>query len=344
MKAFNAKEFRAKIAGLGGPAQTNHFELQIVPQGATNLLRDSEIGDDIEQMSFRIHMADMPSRTLETMDRRYAGPFRNVPVGHTYTTLQIQLLEYGDRKSRKIFDVWQELIMDNQNGWNVPYYKDLVADMYLRVYNKFDESGSSAKTEGYTTPAAIYKFYDAFPVSIANSQLSWDNRNQVLIIPIELAYHRWESVKLEPYKYMMPGKSKTKTLTSKSFIDRLKEAKQTYDNVVTGINTVKQTYNNIKTTVADARAFVKQVKKFKLDTSSIDSIGTSVSNLGKIFDSGISAADRASRRFDQTVDSSRKIVPIFTSSKVNTPLPAPVFDVTQVPATQDQIVPVFTSL
>jgi hypothetical protein len=132
MTAFNAQEFRAHLAQYGGVAQDNYFDVVFaLPE---KLLKSSGIWDADQKLTFRAHMTDMPARNLETMDRRYAGPMRNIPLGHTYTTLQLHIIEGADRKSRQIMDAWQTLIMDDKNGWSVPFYNEIVADyIELRI-------------------------------------------------------------------------------------------------------------------------------------------------------------------------------------------------------------------
>lgn len=123
----------------------------------------------------------MPSRQLETVERRYSGPQRLIPYGHIYSTLNVEMIETSNGDARRIFDAWQE----SANGGDTfrpKYYDDIITDLKLDV---FDKSGKVVRT---------YIMKDCFPISVNPSQLAWDNENSYLVIPIEISLWRWYAV------------------------------------------------------------------------------------------------------------------------------------------------------
>lgn len=296
---FNAVDFRTHFAKVGGFAHTNHFEVILSLPPIMNGQWQETYPSTLQ---LRAHVVDMPSRTLETLERRYAGPMRNVPIGHTYTTLQLEFLEAGDRKSRKFFDQWQELITSANDGWSVPYYKDLVADkIELRLFNKYASS-----------PAAVYTFHECFPITIGASNLSWGSHNQIMTIPIEIAFHRWENEMLTPKKYLLFDKS-TFPVGSGGFFETLKKIHKQYKAVVKTVNQVKSTVKYYKNLGKEIKTFVKQVKNIKPNFSSLDKAAESLSKIDRTFESGVQVVNR---------DKFPTYEPLFKSQRQSIKIPA----------------------
>lgn len=296
---FNANEFRSHLAKVGGSAQDNYFEvvfaLPAIAKFSTNVWEENAD----TTLKFRAHVSDMPARNLETIDRRYAGPMRNVPVGHTYTTLQLQFIEANDRKTRKIFDAWQAYIMDDKGGWSVPYYKDIVAEyIELRLFNK-DKA----------TPSAVYRFYEAFPVTIGASQLSWQSKNQIISIPIEMAFHRWENLQVEPVTTGQFGALLGRKDSPSSIFDGIRNGIKTFRDVVKTVNEVKTTVNTVKSQINEAKRLANEIKRTtkNLSFKNLNSAAESLSKLERLGERSVSQAERAYRS------------PIFKSVQVKLP-------------------------
>jgi hypothetical protein len=297
---FNAKDFRSHFVSTGGFAQSNYFEVVFTMPEILKNKRDRVSTFD-EKTKMRAHMVDMPARTLETLDRRYAGPMRNIPVGHTYTTLQLEFIEGADRKTREFFDTWQEVMMDNTNGWNVPYYNDVVCPyIQLNMYNKWSNK-----------VAASYLFYECFPVSIATHQLAWENQNQVIRVPIELAYHRWENTKTTPgpYKRYIPITDEDNGEIG--LLGRLKRIQKQYRSIVKTVNQVKSTVQFYKQSAKNLKQVFKTIRNFKPNFRSLNGIAETIERAGRIGEQSI-----------RTVESATKPAPIFKSSTQRTKIPS----------------------
>jgi hypothetical protein len=308
MTAFNAQEFRAHLAQYGGIAQDNYFE--VVFQLPANLTKLPGLSNAGNALTFRAHMTDMPARNLETMDRRYAGPMRNVPLGHTYTTLQLHIIEGADRATRKIMDAWQTMLMDDANGWSVPFYNDVVADyVELRLYNRSPELENPKDPRSKPLAAAVYRFYEAFPITIGASQLSWISKSQVISIPVELAYHRWENMNVEVPVYEL-SKPTAKFVRPLTAFDAIRLGIKNFRNAVKTVSEINSQVKLVKRQINEAKTLYRNIKNTKLPFNSLNSAAESLNKIGNLSERVVGTAERTYRS------------PVFTSKSSVTKLPA----------------------
>jgi len=279
---FNAQDFRSHLSTNGGLAQNNHFEVILT---TPKILNGDALASFTDKLTMRAHMVDMPARTLETLDRRYSGPMRNIPVGHTYTTLQLEFIETGDRKTRMFFDEWQEAMMRSTNGWDVPYYNDLICPtIELRLFNRYSSQIS-----------ASYVFHECFPVSIGANQLAWETQNQGIMVPIEIAYYRWENSLVTPPVYRVFSNIFDESKEDTSLLGRLRTIHKQYKKVVKTVNQVKSTVQFYKNTAKEIKSVVKQIRNFKPNLGSLNGIAETLDRAGRIGERTIQTTDRATR-------------------------------------------------
>lgn len=180
--AFNAANFRTQFynSKWHRPAANNTFEVvfESVPKVLQGKLTAAE-EKVFFGLRFRIQTADLPTRQFETQERRYAGPQRVMPFGLIYSTQQLELIEDESLTVRSIFDKWQSAVFNEENSYTIPYYDDVVTNFTLRVFN---QQGALAKE---------FRFFEAYPISVQPSQMSWANNDSNIIVPVELAYREW---------------------------------------------------------------------------------------------------------------------------------------------------------
>lgn len=181
---FNASQFRSRFNTWSRPASANKFEVIIerIPTVLEGKLTPKEI-EVFNNIRYRIQTADIPARSFETQERRINGPQRLMPFGLIYTTEQVEIIEDEDGTIKKIFDKWHSAVFNQINSYKVAYYDDVVSDMFVRTFN----SAGVATSE--------IKFLEAYPVSVAPAQLSWQNNDSILVIPVEFVYREWRIVK-----------------------------------------------------------------------------------------------------------------------------------------------------
>lgn len=195
---FNAVEFRRSFDKLE-PAKSNSFHVTFsgAPRVVTNQGNTPEasllVWDSfIRNVPFRAATTDLPGRNLELYETKYAGPNINVPFSPIYQPLTIEFIEDSYLNVRAVFDRWLDFQLRGEKVGaklggqfdqlnSLVYYDDFIVDnIVIDVFNKKNSLISR------------FTFYECYPVAIAPSNVSWENNNSILRIPVEFAYRYYE--------------------------------------------------------------------------------------------------------------------------------------------------------
>ena len=193
---FNAKKFRESFDKLQ-PAKSNNFEVTFsnAPRAIIGNTTEGslEVWDKfIRNVPFRAATTDLPGRNLEIYETKYAGPNINLPFTPVYQPLNIEFIEDSEMNIRAVFDRWLDFqrrgekvdakLGGQYNELNsLVYYDDFIVDtVFLDVINP---------TNKFITR---FTFFECYPVAIAPTNVSWENNNSVMRIPVEFAYRYYE--------------------------------------------------------------------------------------------------------------------------------------------------------
>lgn len=182
---FNIRKFRDAIDTIAKPS---HFEvffvglpLKIFPYGSDQL----KLTDDYKFRGFNIQL---PGINMDTIERRYHGPIRQLPVGVMYQPVGVSLIDTHDYKIRELFDYWVNFICNPSEGYFIDYYDEVVAsEMFLYLYDP----------EGYLIRK--YIFEEVYPMSVNGVNLDWGLRDTFITTNIELVYRKWRVEKVKPF-------------------------------------------------------------------------------------------------------------------------------------------------
>ena len=302
---FNAGEFRANI---GRPAPSSKYLIEF--SGPPDILSKAGIhgagsvgplprsAERAEFVSFAAVQAELPMRQIDTLERRYNGPIRNVPVGHTYSTMNIEFIEDENRLVREFFTQWQENIFAALNRHSVPYYSNIVVPK-LRI-RLFGQNGKEQDN---------YFIYEVYPINIGSTQLGWANKDQVMTTNIEFAFHRWEHVAVDFTPTELPAKYNrtipTKPDPAQQKVSKPKRLKANFQSIV---DTIRDVNNAIKfakgsfKTAKDLGQSIRNLKNLRANnfddftkaagvvgetvrrtTDSVNDFGSGVQKIGKKF-------------------------------------------------------------
>lgn len=239
---FNAETFRSRA---GKPASPNQYFVTL--SGNPKIL-GSQV--DSFKLSMAAHVAELPARQMDVLERRYNGPVRNVPTGHTYATMNIEFLENSDYNIRNYFNLWQNEIFKETEAWKVPFYKDIIAD-YLDI-DLYGPDGRKMST---------YRIFEVFPIAISSTNLGWALNNQAMPTNIEFAYHRWEEMNF--VKEPKAGAAQEKPLST------FGQLAKKFGQFVKTVKQIKSNADFAKKSVQDVRNLAREIKNFKVNTSSL---------------------------------------------------------------------------
>lgn len=186
--AFNVSEFRSQISSrkFDGVGSSSRFAVRIFPP--TTFLNGNS--PTAQELSMFCYGSNIPGRTLNTIDyKRHAyGDVTAVPMGTVFEPLSLTF--YGDTNYQVInfFQQWLDFIaeggdtqatdtMTSGRAWReIAYKEDYQCTIELAGFNV-------AGTETMT-----YKFYNAFPVTLGEVALGWENNNEVIRVPVQFRY------------------------------------------------------------------------------------------------------------------------------------------------------------
>ena len=177
--AFNVNEFKSRIGGqLASPA---NFRVLL-----TGAIVDS---DSSRLLSLLCNQAQFPSRHLSTNEYTTHGPTRKVPYQSIYDDIVLGFYCKEDMGVLKLFQEWQNFIVDNNSTNEFSYFDDYVSDI---IIEQFDNQGKVTHS---------VKLINAYPVMVAPLQLDWAQQNAFHNFQVTMAYHYWreEPLSLNPF-------------------------------------------------------------------------------------------------------------------------------------------------
>ena len=177
---FNIKTFRKSLSTIAKPS---HFEINFIGLptavfGADAVKRNSGI-------IYRAYNAQLPGINLDTIERRYHGPLRQIPVNFMYQQLSVAFIENSDYDVRDLFDTWTKNLVLKSNGYFSRYYDEIVAQSV--ELSLFDTSGDLIRK---------YRFNEVYPIGISPVGLDWGYRDTFISINVEFAYRSWDVLEI----------------------------------------------------------------------------------------------------------------------------------------------------
>ena len=195
--AFNVQNFIDNIGGRGTLKNNSYEVIMGVPEmlrrGSQALLRDFRFRQpDIEDIiSLRANQVTLPGINLDlTQTNRYGvGPVSRAPTNVNYTTMSIGFLETADHSIYKFFYEWTTTMFDFTGSggnrlnpvprYNTEYAAYYTTDILINVYRPD------------STLATTVRVIDAFPSSISDKSLSWNDNNSVYTVDAAFNFKEW---------------------------------------------------------------------------------------------------------------------------------------------------------
>ena len=160
--------FRNKIFAENGPAPVNRYEVYFT--------RSLFGGNDNSRLTFLCEQAELPGKTMLTVEDKLYGPVRKIGYGQMFidTTMTFICTAKG-WEEKAFFDKWQNDIVD-PDLYDASYYNDYTSDILLRTFTE-DNQGSYG-----------IKFREAFPLNVGAINLGWGQNNEYARLSVTFAY------------------------------------------------------------------------------------------------------------------------------------------------------------
>ena len=175
---LNVSQFSSHIAQTG-LASPNKFQVEFTAL-PKNILGEFK-KEDLNLMCETVSIAGRQVQSM--LDRQY-GVNREVAYnGPQYTPITIGFLCSGDFREKKIFDAWNNKIVDIGNGYDVAYYSEYALGQM--TVSALDKTGKQKKY------SITYK--ECFPKAVQAIEMNHSTQNATLRMSIEMAYAYWET-------------------------------------------------------------------------------------------------------------------------------------------------------
>lgn len=194
--AFNISQFNAAV-NKHGLAKNNLFVMKINLPNSLNVLQESS-GIETRDLTLLCRSADVPGLEVATQDfkPRGYGPSEKRPTAFELPLLPTVFMVDSNFAVMKFFHRWMQSIVNYDvtsgyssevNGGQRPYefgYRDdYSCTIELTIY-----SGNQ------TDKTYTIQFFNAYPTSVGNVAVAWENAAEVMTLPVQFAY---DSVKYE---------------------------------------------------------------------------------------------------------------------------------------------------
>tara|TARA_Y100000310_G_C20267933_1_gene616629 strand:+ start:31 stop:624 length:594 start_codon:yes stop_codon:yes gene_type:complete len=177
---YNVDNFSAQIAKKG-IASPNKFAVKFTRVPSIALGKDKH--SDLNLMCESVALAGRSVQSL--LDRQY-GLNREVAYnGPTYTPITLAFLCSANYVEKRIFDRWNNMVVDISKGYDVAYYNSYIGEMQVIA---LDIKGNAAFT-------MIYK--ECWPKTISAIELNHSTLNTPVRITVEMQYAYWISTDIK---------------------------------------------------------------------------------------------------------------------------------------------------
>ena len=174
---YNVDKFAASIAAKG-LASPNKFQVEFSSVPGKALVG----GGTVEDLNLMCESAVLAGRSIQSLLDRQYGLNREIAYnGPTYTPITLTFLCSTHFREKKIFDRWNNMIVDISNGYDVAYYHHYIGIMKVSA---LDSHGKKA----FTT---IYQ--EAWPKTVSAIELNHTTQNAAVRMTVEMSYAYWET-------------------------------------------------------------------------------------------------------------------------------------------------------
>lgn len=174
---FRIDDFAASIrSGLAAPSRYKvEFTFNRRMLQFTNLTT-------VNQLAFVCTQAELPGKKIDTSNDQTYGPMRKMAFGAIYDDLTLTFLCTNGMLEREVFDRWMSMIVDPSSNY-MTYYDDYKSTINI----------TTLQNTKVGQPTYNITVEEAFPISINQQQLSYENVNSVLTLVVTFAYRRWRT-------------------------------------------------------------------------------------------------------------------------------------------------------
>ena len=200
--AFNINEFMAEISQ-SGVSKSSHYSVIFTPPPDMYYLRINGVTsfETLRKIELRAEEVRLPGISYATSDNNIygPGPFRKMAFNVAFTEIPMVFLADKNGEIYKFFYAWVNRIINfagpggNANidnaSYDVGYRNNVSTTIDINVYDQYGKI------------QFVLKLFGAFPVSINEIPMSWNQQNELMKLAMSFTFTHW---KLDNINYSVP--------------------------------------------------------------------------------------------------------------------------------------------
>lgn len=183
---INNRSVTAGLATLHGSARNGNNNTNISTWFSSNNLK---AGDLNTTFKFRCESAELPGKTIATVDDTSYGATVKYAYDTTYNDMSLTIMASEDMRERKFFEIW----MDNIVYTPHTNYGSENSGGLVRYYDEYAYGGKLTVTQINDRKVQLVKYSlnNAFPIALGPMTANWEENDtyQRFNVTISYRYH-----------------------------------------------------------------------------------------------------------------------------------------------------------
>ena len=193
--AFGAlNEVLGELSGKDGLSRPHRYEVTLFPPTGvagskgtgsnifTKIMGEALGDGTVRATGLKCESISFPGRNLDTTeDTNIYGPVRNIVTGFSFADLSATFQCSADMREKIYFETWQRLSYNPRN-FSMGYYYDYVGTVEIHALNEQND------------PQYGVALVEAFPKSINEQALSYENGASYQTVTVNFAYRYWKNL------------------------------------------------------------------------------------------------------------------------------------------------------
>lgn len=187
-------QFKSKL--VGGGARPNLFEVSIPSfPSAISSSWGTGSGQESEIFSFLCKSAALPASNVTPIDIPFRGRTLKVAGDRAFDPWTVTIINDEDFKLRTAFEKWMNHINKLENSTGATDPNSYMVDAYVYQLGRGAQKNSTSNygdaNGAALTPLRTYKFYQIFPTSVSQIDLSYDTADDIETYTVEFQILYW---------------------------------------------------------------------------------------------------------------------------------------------------------
>ena len=169
---FSTTNLRSNLERHRGASKGNKFLVQFA---------DAPINIP-EDLTLLCETTSFPTRSAATTEHSVYGPVYQFPYRFTFTEMSMNFYLTEDMYAKKIFDSWQEKMINPDTG-DLWFYADYTCNISIKKFSSTDDTMNA--------PDHNITLIEAFPSILGEIQLGHSLGNEIQRLPVTFLFKKW---------------------------------------------------------------------------------------------------------------------------------------------------------